>query len=68
MLSISSNQKVPSIVCRKCGSNALRREPRRGFLQTKVFPRFGFYPWECMMCRIVRFYRKQFPAPGILEY
>lgn len=51
------------MVCRKCGTaNWLRREERRGFLQLKVFPRFGLYPWECMECRGVRLYRKQFPG------
>jgi hypothetical protein len=25
--------------------------PRIGFLQNKVFPKFGYYPWECMHCR-----------------
>jgi hypothetical protein len=41
------------VVCRKCGADALRRENRRGFLQLKVFPLFGLYPWECIMCRRV---------------
>jgi hypothetical protein len=51
------------MVCRKCGSKALRRENRAGFLQMKVFPIFGLYPWECIMCRKVKLYRKHFPAP-----
>jgi hypothetical protein len=42
--------RVPSMVCRKCGSDDLRREHRRGFLQMKDFPIFGFYPWECIKC------------------
>jgi hypothetical protein len=48
------------MVCRKCGSDALRREPRHGFLQHKIFPLFGLYPWECCMCRAVRLYHKHF--------
>jgi hypothetical protein len=36
--------------CDYCG-NALRRLARQGFLQTKVYSRFGYYPWECPLCR-----------------
>jgi len=35
--------------CTKCGSN-LRRLARKGFLQKEIFPRFGYYPWECPVC------------------
>jgi hypothetical protein len=24
---------------------------RFGILQERVFPKFGFYPWECPQCR-----------------
>jgi len=27
------------------------RIARRGFLRVHVFPKFGYYPWECAMCR-----------------
>jgi hypothetical protein len=36
--------------CKHCGSN-LRRLSRTGFLQLRVYPLFGFYPWECPVCR-----------------
>jgi hypothetical protein len=29
----------------------MRRLGRVGFLQRKVFPLFGYYPWECPICR-----------------
>jgi hypothetical protein len=46
------------MVCRCCQSaDALRREPRSGFLQKSVFPLLGLYPWECVICRKVRLYR-----------
>jgi ribosomal protein L40E len=48
------------MVCRKCGADALRRENRQGFLQLKVFPLFGLYPWECVVCRKVRLYPRHF--------
>lgn len=37
-------------VCASCGEH-MRRLGRKGFLQTTVFPVFGFYPWECLSCR-----------------
>jgi len=45
--------------CKECG-NALRRLARRGFLQIRVFPIFGFYPWECPICRDTIMIRKQY--------
>jgi ribosomal protein L40E len=51
------------MVCRKCGSSALRRQKRHGFLQLKVFPLFGLYPWECAMCRKVRMYHRKAQMP-----
>jgi hypothetical protein len=47
------------MVCRKCGSDKLHRAYRTGFLQLKVFPIFGLYPWECIKCRKVGLYRKR---------
>jgi hypothetical protein len=37
--------------CPHCGARALYRRERRGFLQRRVFPRLGFYPWNCASCR-----------------
>jgi hypothetical protein len=37
--------------CTKCGSD-MRRLMRESFLQRKVYPLFGFYPWECPLCRV----------------
>lgn len=36
--------------CGYCG-NALRRLARTGFLQKHVYWKFGYYPWECPLCR-----------------
>ncbi len=41
------NQKV---LCDYCG-NQLRRLAREGFMQKKVYSWFGYYPWECPLCR-----------------
>lgn len=39
------------LVCPACGYEQLERVARRGFLREKLFPIFGFYPWECVICR-----------------
>jgi hypothetical protein len=44
--------------CKNCGSN-LRRIPRKGVLQQKVYTLFGYYPWECPICRAPILLRKQ---------
>jgi DNA-directed RNA polymerase subunit RPC12/RpoP len=41
------NEKVR---CDYCG-NQLRRLAREGFLQKKVYSKFGYFPWECPLCR-----------------
>jgi hypothetical protein len=32
----------------------MRRLPRTGFVQQHVWPFFGYYPWECPICRKLR--------------
>jgi hypothetical protein len=64
-LNWSSNGLLKAVVrriemhCRECGSN-LRRLARKGFLQLKVYPFFGYYPWECPVCRKTLMVRKQY--------
>jgi competence CoiA-like predicted nuclease len=45
--------------CKKCGSD-LRRLARKGFLQKEIYPRFGYYPWECPVCRGTLMLKKQY--------
>jgi len=45
--------------CKDCG-NSLRRLSRRGFLQKRIYSLFGYYPWECPVCREPIFIRKQY--------
>ncbi len=54
--------------CPNCANVEMARVERRGFLQEHVYPRLGFYPWECPFCREVfllksrgRSYRKAHP-------
>jgi len=44
-------------LCIWCNATAFRRINRHGFLQEVVFPYFGYYPWECVMCRKRAFFR-----------
>lgn len=37
--------------CPNCRHVQLARIPRHGFLRKHVLPFFGFYPWECCICR-----------------
>jgi transposase-like protein len=45
------------LVCPKCKSPYMIRLERKGFIQTRVLPVFGFFPWKCYDCRIYRFMR-----------
>lgn len=42
--------------CSKC-SSTMRRLSRKGFLAKKILPHFGYYPWECPVCRETLFYK-----------
>ena len=46
-------------LCLNCGNEQMRRLARRGFLQNKVYPLLGFYPWECLACRTIMMLRKR---------
>lgn len=35
----------------------MARQPRAGFWEERVFPFFGYYPWECAYCRIKKLMR-----------
>lgn len=39
------------VLCPRCGSDRIRRIERKGFLQRKVYPIFGYFPWRCSQCR-----------------
>jgi hypothetical protein len=50
-------------VCNRCQGTAFRRVNREGFLQQVVYPYFGFYPWECVMCRRKVYFRDEGRRP-----
>ena len=57
-VSESGNSSV-DVVCPECGSLHLRRLPRQGFLQKRIYSSLGFYPWECPICRRIMLLRKR---------
>jgi hypothetical protein len=38
-------------LCSRCVEAQLRRLNRIGFWERKVLTYFGYYPWECVICR-----------------
>ena len=52
------------VTCPDCGTQKMRRLPRLGFLQKKLWPLFGLYPWECPICRKTRLVQRRKPDHG----
>lgn len=44
------------MVCKECQAPELQRVRRHGF-KAWLLQWFGLYPWECLMCDKVLFYR-----------
>jgi predicted RNA-binding Zn-ribbon protein involved in translation (DUF1610 family) len=36
--------------CKHCGNGRIFRLFREGYLQERVYPIFGYYPWKCKSC------------------
>ena len=49
--------------CRRCGSDRVYRVEREGFMEEKIYPLFGYYPWRCKICRDHVMLRKRKRAP-----
>ena len=39
------------VSCPECGQDALYRCHRKGFLQSRLYPLLGLFPWNCTYCR-----------------
>jgi len=37
--------------CKHCGNARVFRLFRHGFLQSTIYPLFGYYPWKCKACK-----------------
>jgi hypothetical protein len=42
--------------CVTCGCE-MRRLTRESFMQREIYPLFGYYPWECPLCRELIMYK-----------
>jgi hypothetical protein len=58
--------------CPNCDEMELTRIARSGFMQERIYPKLGMFPWECGQCRQVfllksrgRSYRKASPRADI---
>jgi len=54
---IERTESIVKLSCPDCGRKDLRRLPRHGFWQRQVLFWFGYFPWECPLCRRTRFFR-----------
>jgi hypothetical protein len=39
------------MVCPKCQSGRMHRLKREGFVELRVAPLFGYFPWRCSDCK-----------------
>jgi hypothetical protein len=47
------------MVCPKCQGNRMHRLMRAGFVELKVAPLFGYFPWRCSDCKAELFLRER---------
>ena len=47
------------VLCPECGGDHPRRLERKGFLQSKIYPLFGYFPWHCPECKSTYMLRKR---------
>jgi len=56
---VEASSRESHLHCKMCGSSRVFRVFRQGFLQEKVYPLFGYYPWRCRSCRGAMMLRKR---------
>jgi ribosomal protein S27AE len=54
--------------CPQCGADHLHRLEREGFLQKRIYPLFGYYPWRCSKCRGYFMLKKRSQPPNPAHY
>jgi len=47
------------VFCPECGGDGPRRLERKGFMQMRVYPLFGYFPWTCPNCKSSFMLRKR---------
>jgi hypothetical protein len=53
----SSHTASSKLACTGCHAYSLRRVKRKGVWQKLIASAFGYYPWECKVCREINMYR-----------
>jgi hypothetical protein len=56
---VAVSQAKGKACCKHCGSERLFRIFREGYLQEKIYPIFGYYPWRCKACKRYMMLRKR---------
>jgi|HubBroStandDraft_5_1064220.scaffolds.fasta_scaffold1973037_1 DNA-directed RNA polymerase subunit RPC12/RpoP len=56
---IEANSANERVHCDDCGSDEVHRIFRKGFLQQKIYPLLGFFPWRCKGCGMRLMLRKR---------
>ena len=56
---VESTGQQSQLHCKRCGSSRLFRVFRQGYLQEKIYPLLGFYPWRCRSCHGAMLLRKR---------
>jgi hypothetical protein len=54
-----ANSADERVLCDDCGSDEVYRLVRRSFLERRIYPLFGFYPWRCKGCGLRLMMRKR---------
>jgi DNA-directed RNA polymerase subunit RPC12/RpoP len=54
-----ANSADERVHCEDCGSDEVYRLVRKGFLESKIYPLFGIYPWRCKGCGLRLMMRKR---------
>ena len=47
---VTTSSDKERVYCQVCGSHKVRRIFRKGYMQKKIYPVFGYFPWRCLSC------------------
>lgn len=54
-ISVHAIQETSKLYCSICGGTHLYRLQRKGFLEKRIYPLFGYFPWHCLACKEDRY-------------
>jgi len=56
---MNATERSPKMQCPTCGIDYMRRLQRKSFLERRVYSLFGYFPWECPLCREPHFIKER---------